>query len=141
MYLLDTVAISETSKKNPHPGIVLFLDSVSGREMFISVVTLAELHFGWTRLPEGKRRQTIQLWTDEIENTFEGRTLPVVPAVAKLWGRGRAEMHGGGNNIGMQDLLIAATALHHDLTVVTRNVKDFTPTGCKILNPWDTELE
>ena len=141
MYLLDTVAISDSAKRAMHAGIRDFLTTTLSHQLFVSVVTIGELHFGMNLLPQGQRREDIRDWTLGVEERYQGRILAVDEAVSKVWGSVRAETKSRGFTIPVSDLLIAATALHHDLTVVTHNVKDFTPTGCKILNPWGTELD
>lgn len=138
-YLLDTVAISETHKQDPDHGMRAFLENVPESDLMISVVTVAELHFGWSRLPVGARQRSVQRWVEDVEEAFEGRIMPIDSSIAAFWGQLRAEVQGSGFNVGLQDLLIAATALQHNLTVVTRNVKDFTPTGCRFINPWEVD--
>ncbi len=141
IYLLDTVAASEFEKPLLNQGFRQFFQSVPGDSIRISVVTLGELNYGLERLPPGRRRNQIADWLEIFEDRFRDRTILIDEPIARTWGALRVTVQRSGFNIAFDDLLIAATALHHDLTVVTRNVKDFTPTGCKILNPWDTELE
>lgn len=136
MYLLDTVAVSQSQKSERHSGYSDFVLGTAPEHKFISSVTLGELYFGLKLLPGGKRREALESWLLMTELDFAGRILPVDEEVAARWGALRAEMHKAGYTIALNDLLIAATALHHDLTVVTRNVRDFAPTGCKVLNPW-----
>lgn len=139
MYLLETVAVSEMSKPGARTGMMDFLSDQPLELLFISVISIGEMAYGWSRLPDGKRRAQLQEWLREVEDAFGVRALDVDPDVAREWGQLRAAVKKNGYNIDLPDLLIAATAIHHDLTVVTRNVRDFAPTGCKILNPWDDE--
>jgi predicted nucleic acid-binding protein len=97
-----------------------------------------EMIKGLTLLAEGKRRDHIQRWLDNtLRPWFQGRILPVDEAIAERWGTiaGRSQLRGTPLNV--TDGLIAATALEHDLTVVTRNVKDFKGLGLSTVNPWD----
>lgn len=139
-YLLDTVAISESGKSSKNPAYDDFILGTAPDSKFISVVSIAELRFGLTLLPEGKRKEAIKAWIGTVDQEYAGRVLGVDEQLAGNWGDLRAEMKKRGYTLSYNDLLIAATALHYDLTVVTRNVKDFAPTGCKLLNPWEQRL-
>lgn len=139
MYLLDTVAISETSKPDAHAGMQAFYSRVQVESLYISAVSIGELNYGWMSLPYGKRRENLRDWFSQVEAAFDGRVMSVDSDIARIWGELRTSVKKNGYTIGLPDLLIAATAIHYDLTVVTRNIKDFAPTGCKVLNPWDVE--
>lgn len=136
MFLLDTVAISETQKPAMHPAIETFYASTNSDALRLSVVSIGEMHFGLNLMPPGKRRDALQEWIAGVEAAFEGQILGVDTLLGREWGFLRADVQKRGFTLAYNDLLIAATALHYDLTVVTRNVKDFVPTGCKVLNPW-----
>jgi len=135
MFLLDTVVLSELrkplSQRNHH--LVSWMDGVSSQDLFVSVVTIGEIERGIER-----RRQLdppfaerLAAWLDTILRTYEGRVLPVDVAVARRWGRLSQRI----GNKGL-DLAVAATALEHGLTVVTRNVAHFEPTGVSVLDPF-----
>lgn len=133
MYLLDTVVISELRKARPDGGVVRWIAARQDAQLFLSVVTVGEIEKGIE-----KQRKTapefaaeLAVWLDELVQLYADRILPITPAIARGWGRLAARLgHDGA------DLLIAATAQVHGLTVVTRNTSDFAPTGVKVLNPF-----
>lgn len=139
MYLLDTVAISETQKPSVNPALRAFYSGTDSGLLYVSVVSIGELHFGLNLLPPGKRRDAIQSWIKKTEAIYTNKILGVDEAIGRRWGEIRAELRSNGYTVALNDLLIAATAIHYDLTVVTRNIKVFAPAGCKVLNPWDAE--
>ena len=117
-FLLDTNVPSELNRPRPDPLVAEWLEQQDDNGLFLSVVTLGEIRKGYTVLPYGKRRTFLEHWFEShLLPWFEGRILPVTHAIA--------------------DGLIAATALEHDLVVVTRSVKDFARLGVAILNPWE----
>jgi len=100
----------------------------------VSVLTLGELRKGIERLADKKRKEKLRLWLEhELPAWFEGRVLPVNLAVAERWGRLLAEM---GRPVPAIDSLLAATALHYELRLVTRNTGDFDYPGLEVINPW-----
>lgn len=135
MFLLDTVVLSELRKpqrqRNRH--VVHWLEKASSRDLFVSVVTIGEIERGieQQRQRDPPFAESLALWVDTVLRTYEGRILPVDIAVARRWGRLSQRV----GNKGL-DLAVAATALEHGLTVVTRNVSDFEPTGVSVLNPF-----
>jgi predicted nucleic acid-binding protein len=136
-FLLDTNVVSEWVKPRPDLGLVAWLAELGEEKAHLSVVTFAELRFGIRRLGPGKRRERLWDWLhDELPGRFDGRILPVDGAVAFAWGDVSAECAAAGRPIEAMDALIAATARVHALELVTRNVKDFEPTGIAIRNPW-----
>lgn len=138
MYLLDTVTISDSEKMEGDAGLREFLSAVRDEDLHISGVSIGELYYGWALLSKGMRRDSIQTWLENVENRYAGRVLLFDDDVAKIWGALRADIRKSGFTIDFTDLMIAATALQHDLTVVTRNVRDFEPTGCRVLDPWNS---
>ena len=134
MFLLDTMVISEGFRIRPVPSVVRWLRSVDSAHLFVSVVTFGEIEAGI----EKQRRadaafRPIENWLDETRILYETRTLPITTAVAMCWGRMVTQLHRRD-----MDVFIAATALEHDLTVVTRNTRQFEPTGAKLLNPYES---
>ena len=133
MILLDTVVLSELRKTTPNAGVVSFIEAQATDALFLSVLTVGEIEAGIekqrTAAPEFA--EELNQWLTLLELQFAQCILPVTPAIAKLWGRLCVQT----GNKGV-DNLIAATALCHNLTVVTRNVKDFAPTGVRVLNPF-----
>ena len=133
MMLLDTVVVSELRKAGPNAGVVTFLKAQAPDTLFLSVMTLGEIEAGIQKQRNASRDFAGELsrWLLQTELQFAERILPVTPAIARLWGRLSA-MTG---NKGVDNLL-AATALCHNLTVVTRNVKDFEVAGVQVVNPF-----
>ena len=135
-FLLDTNAVSEWVKPRPNPGLIAWMESVDEDRLFISVVSLAELHYGVERLPAGRRRDRLGQWIHhELSLRFEDRILTVDTNVAEAWGKTVSRSEAAGRPIGAMDAFVAATAESHLLTLVTRNVSDF-PMLRTILNPW-----
>ncbi len=135
LFLLDTMVLSERGKRQPHPGVLTWLDGPARNEAFVSVVTFGEIAAGIA-----KKRATdpafaagLESWASRMQADLAERTLPVTVAVARRWGELATRL-----NRRDSDLLIAATALEHDLTVVTRNTRHFEPTGAKLLNPYES---
>jgi toxin FitB len=136
-FLLDTNAISEWVKLRPASGLIAWLESADEDRIFISVISLAELHCGVERLAPGRRRSQLERWIrDELPLRFESRILPVDNLVAEAWGRMVAGSEAAGRPMGAMDAFLAATAEVHRLTLVTRNIKDF-PLPEAVLNPWN----
>lgn len=135
-FLLDTNAISEI-RRGRDPNVRAWADAVDGSELYLSVLSLGEIRTGIDRL---QRRDPIQAgvftrWLGELRTRFAGRILPVDSRVADQWGVLNAAA--SRNTV---DSLIAATAHVHELTVVTRNTKDFQGCQVPLLNPWDFTL-
>lgn len=136
-YLLDTDVLSEWIKPRPDPGVAEWLRKTDEDRIFLSVVTVAELHHGIERLEPGQRRNHLDEWLkDELAARFEHRVLPIDTGVADAWGKIVAHCERAGRSIGAMDALIAATAKCYGLTLVTRNTRDFMHSLKSILNPW-----
>lgn len=136
--LLDTNIPSELIRSRPDPQVGGWMRSQDKELLFMSVVTIGELRKGLTILPESDRRRKFEQWFEgEVLPWFDGRILTVTRAIADRWGilAGNSQLRG--NPLNTADGMIAATALEHGLTVVTRNVKDFANLGVQIFNPWD----
>ncbi len=135
MFLLDTVVLSELRKprRQRNHNVVHWLEKVSSQDLFVSVVTIGEIERGIERQRQldPSFAERLAVWVDTVLRTYEGRILPVDVAVARRWGRLSQQI----GNKGL-DLAVAATALEHGLTVVTRNVSDFEPTGVSVLDPF-----
>jgi toxin FitB len=137
-FLLDTNIPSEMTRPSPQPSVSGWLDDADDNQLYFSVVSLGEVLKGVTLLSESKRRSQLQQWLDEtLRPWFEGRILPVNQSIAERWGVLGGQCQLQGRPLKVVDGFIAATALEHDLTVVTRNVKDFAGLGVMVFNPWD----
>jgi predicted nucleic acid-binding protein len=137
-FLIDTNVISEFAKAKPESRVIQWLDNTDSALLFVSVVTLGELRLGICELPEGKRRRQLEDWLSQgLPSWFESNLLPVSKAFADGWGRMAAEAKQQGIHLTTTDGQIAATAKAHDLTLVTRNIKDFSGLGVELLNPWE----
>ncbi len=132
-YLLDTNVISETRKTRADSGVMAFLSAADAGGLFLSVLTLGELRKGveTRRRTDPLAADRLDAWVEEIEVTFADRVLSVDVAVARLWGELSA-----GRSLPVIDTLIAATAIGHGLTLVTRNTRDVESTGVLLLDPW-----
>lgn len=136
-FLLDTNVVSEWVKPQPNAGLTQWLSRVEEDDVFLSVITFAELRFGVERLAAGARRKRLDEWLRiELPVRFEQRILLVDGAVADEWGRIVARSTGRGRPIGAMDALVASTAEVHKLTLVTRNARDFEGAVESVLNPW-----
>ena len=137
-FLLDTNCISEFVSPRPERRVLNWLDSTDEGLLFLSVLTLGEIRKGVDRTAPGKRRTRLESWLAlELPLRFSGRILPISRAVADRWGSLSAEGIRRGRPLAIIDGLLAATALEHHLTLVSRNVDDFAVTGLPVLNPWD----
>lgn len=136
-WLLDTCVLSELVKPKPDAGLVAWVESNDEGRLYLSALTLGELAKGIARLPAGAKRNRLQNWLDrDLSERFSGRVLPIDQAAALRWGelQARAEKHG--RPMPVIDGLIAATAVLHDLTIVTRNGDDMAQSGAAVLDPW-----
>lgn len=132
MFLIDTNVVSELRKPRPHPGVMAWLDSTSDRDLHLSALTLGELHAGVeiTRGQDPAKAAEIEAWIDRVAETWS--VLAPDAAVCRRWAR---LMHERQDDL-LQDAMIAATALVHGLTVVTRNLRDFRDFDVSLLDPF-----
>ncbi len=136
-YLLDTNVVSEARRPRPDKNVLRWLAAQPLTRTYLSVITLGELEEGITALGETQRAQALRGWLAQLTESFGGRILDVDPDVATTWGRIRAEAKRQGRPPPAVDALLAATAITHALTLVTRNVADVAMLPVTILNPWD----
>lgn len=136
-YLLDTNCISELVRAEPEPSVMAWLDAADQTLLYLSVSTMGEIRKGISALSQGKRRTRLEAWLEvELRARFAGRILPVDAAVADRWGLLAASARREGKSLSTIDGLLAATAFHHNLTIVSRNVTDFANVRVQVLNPW-----
>jgi len=133
-YMIDTNVLSELRRKSPNAGVVAWFTQRPPATLYLSVLTLGEIRKGIETVSDEVRRQALIDWLEtDLPTFFTGRVLPVDEAVADRWGRLVAA---AGRPLPAIDSLLAATALEHDLVLVTRNVKDFAGLPVQIFNPW-----
>ena len=135
-YLLDTNVISELVSTKPHRNVIKWFDLIPAYAIFLSVLTLGEIRKGVEKVKDTKRKKKLLLWLEQdLPNMFNARILPISIEVADRWGRLQGQVT---QTLPAIDSLIAATALHHDMALVTRNVADFSDCyGLEVINPWD----
>ena len=136
-YLLDTNCISEVVRINPEPRVMAWIEAADESLLNLSVLTFGEIRKGIAALSQGKRRTRLETWLDvELRARFAGKILSVDSHVADRWGLLAATAKRAGKALSVVDGLLAATALHHNLTIVSRNSSDFAPLPVPLLNPW-----
>jgi len=133
-HLLDTVILSELRKKTRNAAVVAWFKTVAASDLYLSALTVGEVERGIVSQERLNPpfAQELSAWLDAVRKSYGDRILPVTPSIARRWGR----LAGTIGHPGV-DLLIAATALEHGLTVVTRNVLHFERTGVPLLNPFE----
>ena len=137
-FLLDTNCISEIVRLKPEPRVIAWMEAADENLLYISVLTLGEIRKGLAGLPQSKRRTRLETWLElELRARFSRRILSIDGDIADRWGLLAAEAKRKGRPLSTIDGLLAATALHHNLTLVSRNVSDFTHTQVPVLNPWE----
>ena len=136
-YLLDTNVLSELRKPRPEPRVLAFVAEQPLEALYVSAVTLAEMRFGIERVTDAGRRAELSAWlTNKVRPMFGQRVLPVSEDVMLVWRLLVEEGCKGGHTFSQPHLIIAATAAHHGLTVVTRDVSEFERARVPVLNPW-----
>lgn len=136
MYLLDTNAISEPKRARPDLNVVRWLSDQLLSDLHLSVITVGELRRGIVRLEPSRRRDDLDFWLEDMIFRYGQRILAVDLAVTERWASLAEANRAAGRTSEMTDELIAATAHVHGLTVVTRNVRHFEHSGCRVLSPW-----
>jgi toxin FitB len=133
-YLIDTNVISELTRAKPAPAVTTWFEEVADEALHLSVLTIGELRRSVEKLPSGKRKEKLRYWLEqELPDWFGTRLLPINAAVADTWGRMQANSE---RTLPAVDSLLAATALHHHLRLVTRNTMDFDVAGLETIDPW-----
>jgi predicted nucleic acid-binding protein len=134
-YLLDTNLLSETRKRKADAGVISFLEAAEASSLYISVLTLGELRKGVAakklKDPDPDAVKRLAAWVEGLEFSFADRILPIDAATARLWGDWSGERPRP-----VVDTLLAATAVLHELTLVTRNLRDVRGIPVKLHNPW-----
>ncbi len=135
-FLLDTNIISDLVRPKPEPKVTAWVAATDENLLYLSVLTLGEIRKGINSLKDASRRVALEAWlASDLLLRFAGRILPIDHAVADRWGRLAARVEPK-SPLPVIDGLLAATALHHNLTLVTRNTEDVRATGVPVFNPW-----
>lgn len=137
-FLLDTNVLSEFNRRGePDRLVKQWLEAADTNSLYASVLTFGEIRLGVELLPPSKRRSQLEIWLErDLHEWFEDRILPVDEQVANRWGSLCAEAQLKGRSLSVIEAMLAATALQHDLTLVSRNVSDFSIVGLPVINPW-----
>ena len=136
-FLLDTNGLSELVRAHPEPRVLQWIESADESLLYLSVLTLGEIRKGVAGLPPSQRRTKLETWLElELRARFAGRVLGIDGAIADRWGILAAAAKRSGRALSAIDGLLAATALHHNLTIVSRNISDFAGTPVPMVNPW-----
>lgn len=140
-YLLDTCVVTECLKPQPEPAVQDWLNRHDSPGTFLSVLVIGEIRQGIARVDGTAKASALQDWLDRILlPRFDRRVLPIDEPIALGWGGLRAQAMARGCTPLVIDSLLAATAIEHRLSLVTRNERDFEPLGVEVINPWPVAL-
>lgn len=136
-YLLDTCVISELTKNNPSPNVVEWISKIKESSLFLSVLTIGEIHKGIEKLPASKKKEKLHKWVNyDLNERFKNKILDFDLRTATTWGKIQAQSELLGHPLPAIDGLIAATGIAYDLIIATRNTKDMEISGATLFNPW-----
>ena len=138
--LVDTCVWSELKLSAPNPLVVSSIRQVEQEDLQLSVISMGELQKGISLLPLGRKRAELDNWFNGLQVRFAEQIVDIDLETSLIWGELSARIRLSGNTIGDADLLIAASALRHGFRVMTRNIRDFTPTGVLLVNPWQDDI-
>ena len=137
-FLLDTNIVSELVKPKPEANVTEWVENTDESLLYLSVLTLGEIRRGIAALPQSRRRATLEAWLDkDLRARFEGRILVIDQEVADRWGLLTSAARNSGIVLPVIDGLLAATALEHNLTLVTRDTGQIPSMGVVVFNPWE----
>ncbi len=138
MILIDTCVISEVRHPKGNPTVADAFAALSSDQVFFSVITIGEIAAGLNQL-QGARKRDLSQWLDGLQAQFADRILGIDPVIARVWGELTAMRRQAGHQLPVADGLMAATARHHNLSIMTRNVSDFAGCGVPLVNPWEVQ--
>lgn len=136
-FLLDTNVVSESEQLQPNKSVMDWLAGRDETNVYLSALTVGEIRRGIEMLVSGKKKTYLRNWLDEVRAKFAGQILPITETTFGVWGTMLAAFEKQGWRRPIFDSLLEATALEHDLILVTRNVRNFQHSSVTILNPWD----
>lgn len=137
-FLIDTNVISELVKPRPEANVTTWIERTDESLLHLSVLTLGEIRRGIAALPQSRRRASLEAWFDnDLRARFEERVLDIDQEVADRWGLLTAAARDSGIVLPVIDGLLAATALEHNLTLVTRDTGQIPSVGVAVFNPWN----
>ena len=137
-FLLDTNVVSELVGTKPSRRVLEWMDAADEELLYLSVLTLGEIRKGIAGLAQGKKRTRLETWLEvDLRARFGGRIVDIDSGIADRWGLLAAEARRAGRALPVIDGLLAATAAHHNLTVVSRNTEDFRAASVAVVNPWE----
>ena len=137
-WLLDTNVLSELRRRKPNQRVVSFVDGCPLDQLYVSAVTLSEIRFGIELVGELTRRAELNDWlANKVRPMFDGRVLQVTEDIMLKWRLLVEDGRKAGHTFSQPDLIIAATAIHHGLTLVTRDRSDYDKARVTVVNPWD----
>ena len=137
-YLLDTNVVSEVMRVSPSPNVIRFLDS--NENLWISSMVIHELEYGLQLLAPGRRQSTLRQSLQNFMTTYEDRVLPISDGCAKCAAELRAQAKRVGRVLDLGDSLVAGSAVANNLTLASRNLRDFEGLSINVVNPWDYAL-
>lgn len=137
IFLVDTNVISEISRPKPDESVIDWID-VHEDELWLSVISIAEIRSGIEQMPAGKRRIFLShQFLETVQQRFRDRIFSITPEIAEMWGHIAAHGFRAGRPVGVLDGFLAATCRIHQCTLATRNTRDFDYLGVQLVNPWD----
>ena len=137
-YLLDTNVISELAAVKPNPKVIEWIERVDAERVFLSVITIGELKKGIEKLSKSKRKESLNRWlAEDLLVRFEDHLLAIDTETMLVWGAMNARLEAAGRPISAIDGLLAASAMQHGCTLVTRNAGHFEYTDTALFNPWE----
>ena len=136
-FLLDTNVVSESEQLQPNQSVMNWLAGRDETHVYLSALTVGEIRRGIEMLTSGKKKSHLRNWLDEVRAKFAGKILPITETTFAVWGTMFAAFEKQGMKRPIFDSLLEATALEHDLILVTRNVLNFQHSSVTILNPWE----